>query len=151
MKYPYFSNKNIKPISSQTPYKVFLSLHNEPTLLWRFKAMINCQKKYVVDLIRRVGIENCKVVKTPLNTNKKLCLMVELNNLMKKFSKSIVGSLMYLTITTPVIVYVVCFISRYMHNPNKIHLKATKRIIRYIKGIMLWHSVQKKFKYSYLL
>ena len=43
---------------------------------------------------------------------------------------------MYLTATRPDIVHVVSLLSRYMHCASEIHLQATKRIVRYIKGII---------------
>ena len=48
--------------------------------------------------------------------------------------KQIVGSLMYLTSTRPVIMHAINLISRYMKNPTKVHLLAAKRIFRYMKG-----------------
>nr|XP_027186111.1 uncharacterized protein LOC113784156 [Cicer arietinum] len=45
-----------------------------------------------------------------------------------------VGSLRYLCNNRPDICYLVSVISRFMHDPRKIHLIAAKRILRYIKG-----------------
>ncbi|KAH9670907.1 hypothetical protein KPL70_017154 [Citrus sinensis] len=50
------------------------------------------------------------------------------------FFKSLVGSLRYLTCTRPDNLYAVGLMSRYMENPKTTHFKATKRILRYIKG-----------------
>ena len=47
--------------------------------------------------------------------------------------KQIVGSLMYLTMTRPDIMYSMSLISRYMENPTEIHLLAAKRILRYLQ------------------
>ena len=41
---------------------------------------------------------------------------------------------MYLTATRPSILFVVCLLSHSMHCASEIHLKATKRILRYVKG-----------------
>jgi len=41
---------------------------------------------------------------------------------------------MYLTATRPDIMYAVCLISRYMEKPTELHLKAAKRVFRYLKG-----------------
>ena len=48
--------------------------------------------------------------------------------------KQIVGSLMYLTVTRPDIMYSVSLISRYMENPTEMHLLTAKRILRYLQG-----------------
>ena len=48
--------------------------------------------------------------------------------------KQMVGSLMYLTATRPDIMFSAILISRYMVKPTELHLQATKRILRYLKG-----------------
>ncbi|GJU96175.1 ADP-ribosylation factor-like protein 8C [Tanacetum coccineum] len=48
---------------------------------------------------------------------------------------SAVGSLMYAMVCTrPDLAHVVSVVSRYMHNPGKIHWEVVKYIIRYLKG-----------------
>ena len=47
--------------------------------------------------------------------------------------KQIVGSLMYLIVTRPDIMYSMSLISRYMENPTEIHLLVAKRILRYLQ------------------
>jgi hypothetical protein len=48
--------------------------------------------------------------------------------------KRLVGSLMYLTTIRPDIMYGVSLISRFMETPKESHLKARKRILRYVNG-----------------
>jgi len=48
--------------------------------------------------------------------------------------KQAIGSLMYLTVTRPYLMYGVSLISRYMANPNESHWATVKRILRYLKG-----------------
>lgn len=50
------------------------------------------------------------------------------------FYKQVVGILMYLTPTRQDIMFVVNLISIYMENPIELHLQATKRALRYLKG-----------------
>ncbi|RDX81632.1 hypothetical protein CR513_37665, partial [Mucuna pruriens] len=47
--------------------------------------------------------------------------------------QSLVGRLIYLSRTRPDIAYVVSVVSRFMHNPSEVHMKATFRIMRYLK------------------
>ena len=64
--------------------------------------------------------------------------------------KQIVGSLMYLTATRPVIMHVVSLISRYMECPKEMHLLAAKRIFRYLQGTIEYGLFYKKGERSYL-
>lgn len=48
--------------------------------------------------------------------------------------KQIVGSLRYLTVTRPDLMFVVGLISRFMENPTELHLQAAKRVLRYVRG-----------------
>ena len=48
--------------------------------------------------------------------------------------RSLIGSLLYLTVGRPGILFVVSLLSRFMHSPRETHLKAAKRVLRYIKG-----------------
>ncbi|XP_075074487.1 secreted RxLR effector protein 161-like [Nicotiana tabacum] len=48
--------------------------------------------------------------------------------------RGIIGSLLYLTISRPDIVFSVGICARFQSNPKESHLKATKRILRYLKG-----------------
>ncbi|KAF3613406.1 Fanconi-associated nuclease 1 -like protein, partial [Capsicum annuum] len=45
---------------------------------------------------------------------------------------------MYLTATRPDILYAVSILSRFMHCPSEVHVKAAKRIVRYIKGTITY-------------
>lgn len=46
--------------------------------------------------------------------------------------RSMVGSLVYITITRPDIAYVVGVVSQFMQKPRTIHLDAAYRILRYL-------------------
>ena len=48
--------------------------------------------------------------------------------------KQLIGSLMYLTTTRLDLMYVVSLMSRFMASPTELHLQATKRVLRYLKG-----------------
>ena len=49
----------------------------------------------------------------------------------KKY-RGIIGSLLYLTASRPDIMFSVCLCARFQSNPKESHLKATKRILRYL-------------------
>ncbi|GJX73497.1 retrovirus-related pol polyprotein from transposon TNT 1-94 [Tanacetum coccineum] len=54
-----------------------------------------------------------------------------------------IGSLMYLTSSRPVLIHAVCLCAWYQAKPTEKHLQAVKRIFRYLKGTInmgLWYS-----------
>ena len=77
-------------------------------------------------------MEDCKEISTFVDHKEK----VSKNDIVLKVGKptSIVGCLMYLTATRPDILYVVSILSSFMHCASEVHLKAAKRVVRYIKG-----------------
>lgn len=94
------------------------------------------QKKFVKELLEKFKMTNCNAVNTPVLTGSKLSKEGEGKTVDSTLFKSLIGSLRYLTITRPDIVYSVGFFSRYMENPKESHWLAAKRILRYIKGTM---------------
>ncbi|KAL6214302.1 hypothetical protein ACLB2K_013738 [Fragaria x ananassa] len=58
--------------------------------------------------------------------------------------KQIVGSLRYLTVTRPDLMFVVGLVSRYMERPTELHLSAVKRVLRYVKGTLELGILYKK-------
>ncbi|GJR50226.1 hypothetical protein Tco_1400747, partial [Tanacetum coccineum] len=56
--------------------------------------------------------------------------------------RGMVGSLMYLTISHPDLVFVVCMCARYQAKPTEKHLTTVKQVFRYLKGTInmgLWY------------
>jgi len=87
-------------------------------------------------------MENYKEALTPMPTN---CYMdadttgvvVDQTNY-----RGLIGSLLYLTASRPNIMFVVCLCARFQSNRNESHLKAAKRILKYLKGtsiVGLWY------------
>ncbi|KAJ0928621.1 putative RNA-directed DNA polymerase [Helianthus annuus] len=59
--------------------------------------------------------------------------------------RAMIGSLMYLTASRPDIMFSVCLCARYQSTPKESHLKAVKRIFRYLKGtpkLGLWYPAE---------
>ena len=79
-------------------------------------------------------MSNCKLSPTPVITCLKLSKDDEGSTGDPMLSKRLVGSLMYLTATTPDIMYRVSLISRFMESPKDSHWLAGKRILRYVSG-----------------
>ena len=67
----------------------------------------------------------------------------------KAMYRSLVGSLIYLTRTRPDIVNDDSVVSKFMSEPSKDNLTATKRIFKYIKGTKIYgitYDTEKDFK-----
>ena len=61
----------------------------------------NGQKSYTENILRRVGMENCKAIRTPVDASTKLLKAVDDDtDIDQKLYQSAVGSLLYLSIAT---------------------------------------------------
>jgi len=58
--------------------------------------------------------------------------------------RQLVGTIIYLTLTRPDISFVVGVMSRYMQNPKKPHLKAVRRILRYVNNMLDYGIMYKR-------
>jgi transposase InsO family protein len=99
------------------------------------------QGKYVMDVLKRFGMEDCKPVATPLDANSKLVKLSEEEYAMEAKSmaevpyKQAVGSLMYAMIATrPDLAYPISVVSQHMARPGSMHWMTVKRIMRYLRG-----------------
>ncbi|XP_071739797.1 secreted RxLR effector protein 161-like [Rutidosis leptorrhynchoides] len=79
---------------------------------------------------------------TPMATNVKLTLEGEGEPFDITKYRGMIGSLLYLTASRPNIMFSVCLSAKFQENPKTSHVKAVKRIFRYLKGTMhlgLWY------------
>jgi len=81
-------------------------------------------------------MEECKSMNTPMNLKEKLCKEDGADKVEERVYRSLIRCLMYITATRPNIMHYVSLLSRFMHCASEIHFKATKRIVRYIKGTL---------------
>ncbi|XP_047314378.1 secreted RxLR effector protein 161-like [Impatiens glandulifera] len=107
------------------------------------------QEAYAKDILKKNKMEECNPVATPMELGTKLFRFKggDCTDAIKY--RSLVGSLRYLTCTRPDIAYSVGIVSRFMEEPNYTHLKAIKRILRYIRGtssLGLLYSETKEYK-----
>jgi hypothetical protein len=100
----------------QSPEKIFLN-----------------QGKYVVEIMKRFNMLECKSMYTPMETKLKLLVDTSLELVDATLYRQIIGSLMYLTNTRPDI----CFsLSQYLVEPRCVHIVAAKHMMRYLKGTL---------------
>jgi len=92
------------------------------------------QLKYAYDLLVKHDMLLSKPVSTPMSAKDTLTSNDDALLPNPSVFREIVGSLQYLTITCPDIVFAVNSIAQFMSQPRIPHLVAAKRILRYIKG-----------------
>ncbi|GJV72054.1 ribonuclease H-like domain-containing protein [Tanacetum coccineum] len=90
------------------------------------------QKKYAIEILDRVHMDNCNPSRTLIDTESKLGS--DGDPLFPTLYRSLAGSLMYLTFTRPDISYAVQQVCLHMHDPREPHLSALKRILRYVQA-----------------
>jgi hypothetical protein len=77
-------------------------------------------------------MKNAKPIKTPMGTNGHLDLDTGGKLVDQKVYRSMIGSLLYLCASRPDIILLVCMCARFQANPKEVHLRAVKRIMRYL-------------------
>jgi hypothetical protein len=99
------------------------------------EGLLLSQEKYASDLLKRVGMAECKLVAMTLSTSEKLSLHqgTPLGANDATNYRSVVGALQYLTLTRPDIAFPVNKVCQFLHAPTTIHWSTVKRILRYIK------------------
>jgi hypothetical protein len=73
-----------------------------------------------------------KPIKTPIGTNGHLDLNTGGKSVDQKVCQSMIGSLLYLCASRPDIMLSVCMCARFQADPKEVHLRAVKRIMRYL-------------------
>lgn len=103
----------------------------------KFNTSID-QTVYIDNLLSRFSMSDCHPVGTPMV--RRLSNVERGNSLMKEdhaMYRVLVGSLLYLSCwTRPDICFAVSELSRFVSDPGEIHMKAAKRVLRYLKGTM---------------
>lgn len=95
------------------------------------------QKDYILKLLDKYQMSNCKTVETPIEQNFNFEVLKKEKSEspeIEKECRSLVGSLLYVTCTRPDLSVVVGFLSRYVHCASSALFKCLKRILRYLKG-----------------
>jgi hypothetical protein len=102
------------------------------------------QKRYVMEVMERFGMDKSNSVLNPMVPGEKLQKDQDGIKIDSTHYKRIVGSLMYLTATRPDVMFAASLLSRYMEHPTKLHLQAARKILRYLKGTVDYGVFYKK-------
>jgi hypothetical protein len=90
------------------------------------------QMKYIQDILTKFGMKDAKPIKTPMGTNGHLDLNTGGKSVDQKVYRSMIGSLLYLCASQPDIMLSICMCARFQADPKEVHLRAVKRILRYL-------------------
>ncbi|GJV06490.1 putative ribonuclease H-like domain-containing protein [Tanacetum coccineum] len=107
------------------------------------------QDKYVAEVLRKFNFSDVKSTSTLVDTEKTLVKDVDGDDVDVHLYRSMIGSLMYLTVSRLDIMYVVCVCARFQVTPKVSHLYAVKRIFIYLKGQLklgLWYPRDSPFE-----
>ena len=91
------------------------------------------QGKYIKDMLKKFGMDESKAISTSMGTNGNLDSEATGNMVDQKMYRSMIGSLLYVTASRTDVMFSVCMFARFQASPKESHLKATKRILRYLK------------------
>nr|GEX00247.1 hypothetical protein [Tanacetum cinerariifolium] len=107
------------------------------------------QSKYILNILKRFGMEKCDTFPTPMVEQAKLKLDLVGKPVDHTDYHGMIGSLMYVTSNRPDIMFATCMCARYQANPNEHHVSTFKRIFCYLKGTInfgLWYPKDSGFE-----
>jgi hypothetical protein len=90
------------------------------------------QTKYTHDLLKKFGMDKAKPIKSPMGTNGYLDLDMDGKSIDQKLYLFMLGSLLYICASRSDIMLSVCMCVRFQVAPKECHLRAVKRIMRYL-------------------
>ena len=94
------------------------------------------QRQYLMSVLDRFGMKDCKSVSTPMENGGKFKKLLVTDEAIETLRyQAVIGSLIYASICTrPDLSYSMGALSQFMSKPGTDHWVASKRILRYIKG-----------------
>nr|GEZ51523.1 uncharacterized mitochondrial protein AtMg00810-like [Tanacetum cinerariifolium] len=107
------------------------------------------QSNYVLEILKKYGMEFCNPVGTPMEIKDKFDLNQNGTLVDATKYRSMIGALMYLTSSRPNIVHATCLCAWYQAKPTEKHLKEVKRIFHYLRGTIntgLWYTKDSSFE-----
>nr|GEZ34471.1 hypothetical protein [Tanacetum cinerariifolium] len=143
--------ENLKPLcikkfqmSAMGELNFFLGLQ----VLQKEDGIFLSQDKYVGDILKKFGYSEVRSSNTPMDKENPWGKDGTEKDVDIYLYRSMIGSLMYLTLARPDIMFVVCACARHQVTPKECHLHAVKRIFRYLKGhlkLRLWYPKESHF------
>ncbi|CAM8933228.1 unnamed protein product [Rhodiola kirilowii] len=104
------------------------------------------QQKYLKEVLLKYELNGSKTMSTPSSPADSLSKEMNSPPTDQTKYRGMIGSLLYLTTSRPDIMFSVCQCARYQADPREAHVKAVKRIMRYLNGtkdLVLWYPRDK--------
>nr|GEU58418.1 putative ribonuclease H-like domain-containing protein [Tanacetum cinerariifolium] len=150
-----FTNKHLcKAFEKLMKDKFQMSLMRELTFFLGLQVKLKkdgifiSQDTYVAEILKKFGLTDGKSTSTPTDTEKPLLKDADGEDVDVHIYRSMIGSLMYLTLSRPDIMFAVCACAHFQVTPKALHLHAVKKIFRYLKGksyLGLWYPKDSPF------
>lgn len=100
-------------------------------------------------MLKTFGMEDSKLVGTPMVTWCKLTKDDESTEVSQTLYRSMIGKMMYVVHSRPDIAHAVGIVARFFSNHKESHIVVVKRILRYLKKTKdygLWYSKEGNFE-----
>ena len=94
------------------------------------------QGKYVVDILKRFGMMDCKALTTPMASKLNPLSDASSDSFDAMMYHEMIGSLMYLTNMKPDICFTMNTLIQFLTDLRSVHLIATKHMLKYLRGIV---------------
>nr|GEW27133.1 putative ribonuclease H-like domain-containing protein [Tanacetum cinerariifolium] len=106
------------------------------------------QNKYVGDILKKFRYSEVRSSNTPMDKENPWGKDGTGKDVDLHLYRSMIGSLMYLTVSRPDIMFALCACARHQVTPKECHLHTVNRIFRYLKGhpkLGLWYPKESPF------
>lgn len=92
-----------------------------------------CQRRYVDDILKRFGTDNCKAMMSPTDMISRLVASNAASKVDAPLRESVGAVMLLMNVTRPDVAFAVGYISCFMENPQAKHWIAVKRILHYLQ------------------
>jgi hypothetical protein len=111
----------------------------------RNQGIFISQTKYIREMLKRFGMEDCKPVNTPMQTSCKLSKYDDSKSTDQRQYRSMIGNLLYVTTSRPDVMQAVGQVARFQASTKGITCSSSKEDIQISQGyIRVWIMVSKR-------